>query len=271
MGFLKKIVGVAGFALMSASISPCASPYSVARKLAEYRMVDGKCVEVEEEKKPVVVPPEYSKNVIAITRDDKSVFLDDDVKRLYSDHVSADYVKALSSLRDKDGYMSTSDIIDLSKADADPDYVRAMTLLTDFKNKKVFTASNIKDFRSARGDPHLASDLLSIPDDSGASLFKAQDIIDLNQAGGDLDYAKKWAERRYKKGGRIYTGHDIAGAKMTGLDQDDAVPFENNGFSGTEVYRFNQLGLSLEDVLRFHDTDKPNALVVYHNHHVVLA
>jgi len=37
----------------------------------------------------------------------------------------------------------------------------------------------------------------------------------------------------------------------------------NAGFDGTSIYRFQQLGLSLDEILSFHDTERPNAVIIY--------
>lgn len=114
--------------------------------------------------------------------------------------------------------------------------------------------------------------LASLEDADGKALFscdQGDQIQAFQQYGGSVEYAKELASMKDLKGKPFFSGYDIIAFKSVGGSIEYAKKFvaeknaEGYPFSGNQLAQLYALGLDLQDVVRFTDTSKPNALFEY--------
>lgn len=119
----------------------------------------------------------------------------------------------------------------------DDPYVKEMASLKSADRGCFFTCADIFAFRDFCGDMQYAKELASFRDAEGKNFFLGKELVAFTKAGGTTEYAKKFFSFKDHKG--------------------------NNPFYGGQLPQLYRLGLNLEQVAKFDDTPKPNALLVY--------
>lgn len=111
--------------------------------------------------------------------------------------------------------------------------------------------------------------LASLEDVEGKILFSCDQNKAFQQYGGSIEYAKELASMKDLGGRPFFSGYDIVAFKSVEGTADYAKKFvaeknaEGYPFSGSQLAQLYALGLNLEEVVKFTDTAKPNALFEY--------
>ena len=111
--------------------------------------------------------------------------------------------------------------------------------------------------------------LASLEDAEGKILFSCDQNKAFQQYGGSIAYAKELASMKDLGGRPFFTGYDIVAFKSVGGTVEYAKKFaaeknaEGYPFSGSQLTQLYALGLDLQEVVKFTDTAKPNALFSY--------
>ena len=108
--------------------------------------------------------------------------------------------------------------------------------------------------------PHELSELKTA---KGDNFFTCEEISSFTGYGGTIEYAKELASLKDIHGKPFFTGYDLVTFKHAGGTVEYARKFNGSTFSGKQLPMLYSLGLSLDEIVHFHDTKKPNALLVY--------
>ena len=111
-------------------------------------------------------------------------------------------------------------------------------------------------------DPYIR-EIASFIDKKGAPIFNCEDAYLLQMQGVEADYIRDLVSLRDHEKNPLFTAKDIINFRDAEGTVEYAQQFANSSFSGKQLSQLYCLGLDLEDLVTFHDTAKPNALLVY--------
>lgn len=129
--------------------------------------------------------------------------------------------------------------------------------------ERLFTPKTLKEYADANGERYFARLLGRMRTSEDTNIFEAGQIIRLVETGAQLNHIEILAGLKRADGRNVFTGEEIVRFFKTNRPVAYAAALARNGFDGKSIYRFAQLGIDLDDVLDFSDTDRPNAVVLY--------
>lgn len=112
--------------------------------------------------------------------------------------------------------------------------------------------------------------LFSLISDDGKPLFSCEEKLVLHHEGIDIGYIEELSELKSLTGKRFFTGEDIIAYHQAKGTFDYAEKFASvydaEGefmFRGEQMAQLYALGVTIDEMLDFEDTSKPNALLIY--------
>ena len=193
------------------------------------------------------------------------LFSETGVCRVINSGATLEYIQTLLSIVDQNCHQRFNchlDLIEAYDSKLDPDYLKTLAEKTTLEGTPLYyTGQDLVNAAKAKVkvDAQKIEALAAIPADPGKSYFR--NIRQIHNALAEDLTVKEVQELRAV--GIFEDPEWLIKYKEAKGTVAEAQEFAKAGFDGKDTYRFKQLGISLSEALRFTDTPKPNALLIY--------
>jgi len=182
---------------------------------------------------------DYLEKVVEACDKDPKIFNEEDLSYFCFHGIDIDHIHELSHIKDESGIpvFDGSDVALLSHYKTPIDFIRSLVQLSLEKRKQAFDSTLIRFLYLASAPLDHLEQIMDIKGENGIPRFNYSEIRNLISSKASLKFIKDLSDIKDKTGTYEFTGFQIS--------------------------RLFQLNLSKKEILKFKDTDKPNALLVY--------